>query len=171
MTCLGRRVASRAARSRRITTRWDHGRRGPLGPVDPRSRDASSDTRIVTLLLAAPAILIGFAVNFLFGATLTCLAFWTTRIYSLAEFFWAVRVLFSGQFVPLLLMPPVIQSVADFLPFQYFIYLPIQILLGKVPLEALAGKYAIGLIWLAVFYLLFRWVWREGLKRYSAVGA
>jgi ABC-2 type transport system permease protein len=130
-----------------------------------------SAVTLQTVLLAAPAILIGFAVNFLFGATLTCLAFWTTRIYSLSEFFWAVRTLFSGQFVPLLLMPPVIQKLADFLPFQYFIYLPIQIILGKVPVEAIASKYAIGLIWLVIFYVLFRWVWREGLKRFSAVGA
>jgi ABC-2 type transport system permease protein len=130
-----------------------------------------SGVTLQTLMLAVPAILIGFAVNFLFGATLTCLAFWTTRIYSLSEFFWAVRTLFSGQFVPLLLMPPVIQRLADFLPFQYFIYLPIQIVLGKVPVEALASKYAIGLGWLLIFYILFRWIWREGLKRFSAVGA
>jgi ABC-2 type transport system permease protein len=102
-----------------------------------------SGVTLQAALLATPAILIGFAVNFLFGATLTCLAFWTTRIYSLAEFFWAVRVLFSGQFVPLPLMPPVIQKIADFLPFQYFIYLPIQIFLGKVPFETILGEYAI----------------------------
>jgi ABC-2 type transport system permease protein len=124
-----------------------------------------------SVLLAIPMVLIGFAVNFLFGAILTCLAFWTTRIYSLMEFFWALRTLFSGQFVPLLLMPLVIQRLAEFLPFQYFIYLPIEIILGKVPVETLASKYAFGVVWLVIFYILFRWIWREGLKRFSAVGA
>ena len=130
-----------------------------------------SGVTLQTVLLALPAIAIGFGVNFLFGAALTCVAFWTTRIYSLAEFFWAVRVLFSGQFVPLILMPPLIQKLAGFLPFQYFIYIPIQILLGKLPAEKLPSAYAIGLLWLAIFYMFFRWVWREGLKRFSAVGA
>jgi ABC-2 type transport system permease protein len=124
-----------------------------------------------TVLWAVPAIGLGFAINFLFGAVITCLAFWTTRIYSISEFFFAVRLLFSGQFAPLLLMPLVIQQVAEFLPFQFTIYLPIQILQGKVPVEIILSKYGLGLLWLAVFYLLFRWVWREGLKRFSAVGA
>jgi len=118
-----------------------------------------------------PAISIGFAVNFLFGATLTCLAFWTTRIYSLAEFFWAVRVLFSGQFVPLELMPPFIQQAAQFLPFQLTRYFPIQLILNKLPAEVVMRDFALDVIWLVISMILFRLVWREGVKRYSAVGA
>jgi ABC-type uncharacterized transport system permease subunit len=29
----------------------------------------------------------------------------------------------------------------------------------------------VGLVWLAVSFALFVWVWREGIKRFSAVGA
>jgi len=124
-----------------------------------------------SVLLAMPAIGLGFAINFLLGAVITCIGFWTTRIYSLAEFYWAIALLFSGQFVPLDLMPPYIQRVAQFLPFQIRLYIPIQIVLGKLPPDAIAGVYALGLLWLGVSLALFLAMWRAGLKRFSAVGA
>jgi ABC-2 type transport system permease protein len=124
-----------------------------------------------SILMSLPVIVLGFSINFLMGATITCLAFWTTRIYSLSEFFFGVSLLFSGQFVPLDLMPPTIQSIASFLPYQFMIYLPVQIILGRVPPEQLLPKLGLGLAWLLVFFILFRLVWRAGLKRFSAVGA
>jgi ABC-2 type transport system permease protein len=124
-----------------------------------------------SVLLALPAIAIGFGINFLLGATLTCLAFWTTRVYSIAEFYYALSALFSGQFVPLTLLPPVAQQAAGFLPFQFYIYFPVQIILGKMSLEATLRTYGVGLVWLLSAYLLFLWIWRVGVKRFSAVGA
>ena len=130
-----------------------------------------SAVTLAQIVMAVPLIVTGFAINFLFGASITCLAFWTTRVHSLAEFYFAACILFAGQFIPLQLMPPVIQQIAGFLPFQYFIYLPVQTILGEIPPASLPGIYLTGLLWLAFAALLFRWVWRLGLKHYSAVGA
>jgi ABC-2 type transport system permease protein len=124
-----------------------------------------------SVALAVPAILIGFWTNFLFGAIITCLAFWTTRVYSVAQFFNLVVILFSGQFVPLQLMPPAIQTVAQFLPFQMFRYVPVEIILNRLPPDVILRDYAAGLVWLVAMQLLFGLVWREGIKRFSAVGA
>jgi ABC-2 type transport system permease protein len=123
------------------------------------------------VLLALPACAIGFGVNFLLGATITSLAFWTTRVYSLHEFYYALAVLFSGQFVPLVLMPPVVQQIAQFLPFQLMIYFPVQLVLGLLPPNAIVRNFALGLMWLTIAYGLFNLVWRRGVKRFSAVGA
>jgi ABC-2 type transport system permease protein len=87
------------------------------------------------------------------------------------EFYSAVAVMFSGQFVPLQVMPPLVQTIAGYLPFRFFVYFPIQIILGKVPMDEYGRTLAVGLVWLLLAYLLFRWVWREGLKHFSAVGA
>ncbi|MBI4789771.1 MAG: ABC-2 family transporter protein, partial [Chloroflexi bacterium] len=125
----------------------------------------------LSLLLAIPAVAIGFAINFLLGAVITCMAFWTTRVYSLGEFHYAVILLFSGQFVPLDLMPPFIQQIAQLLPYQLFRYFPIQLILGKLPPEVIVRDFALGVIWLGVALGLFHMVWRAGLKRFSAVGA
>jgi len=124
-----------------------------------------------SLLLTVPAVVLGFAINFLLGAVITCLAFWTTRVYSIAEFYYTLVILFSGQFVPLALMPPVIQDVAQFLPFQMFKYVPIQIVLNRLSPQEILRDFAVGLVWLVIAFFLFRWFWREGVKRFSAVGA
>jgi ABC-2 type transport system permease protein len=123
------------------------------------------------ILLALPAILLGYMINFLLSGTITSLAFWTTRVYSIHEFYYACILLFAGQFVPLQLMPQLIQNIAKFLPFQLFMYLPIQIIQGHMKSNDIVQGYITGIIWLAVALLLFRWVWSEGVKRYSAVGA
>jgi ABC-2 type transport system permease protein len=126
---------------------------------------------LLSVLQAIPALALGFGINFLLGATITSLAFWTTRVFSIGEFYIGFFVLFSGEFVPLQLMPPLIQRIADFLPFQFFIYFPVQIILGRVAPETMLWKFAYALLWLVFSYILFRVVWREGLKRFSSVGA
>lgn len=125
----------------------------------------------LSLLLAMPMVALGFAISFLLGAVITCVAFWTTRVYSLAEFYWAIVLLFGGQFVPLDLMPPYIQQIAQYLPFQIRLYVPIQIILGRLPAEAIVRDFALGVVWFGLALALFLVVWRAGLKRFSAVGA
>ncbi len=130
-----------------------------------------SGVTLQSLLLAVPAVVIGFGISFLFNATITSMAFWTTRVYSLAELYSAVVVLFAGQFVPLDLMPPLIQQVAQFLPFQLLKYFQIQLILNKLPPDVIVRDFALSIIWFGVALVLFRAVWRAGLRRFSAVGA
>jgi len=123
------------------------------------------------VLLTIPALALGFMVNFLLSGIMTAMAFWTTRVYSINEFYFALFVLFSGKFVPLQLMPGAVQVIAQYLPFQLQIYLPIQLLQNKLSSAEIIQSFTIGFVWLVVAILLFNWVWREGIKRYSAVGA
>jgi ABC-2 type transport system permease protein len=130
-----------------------------------------SSVSITGILLAIPVMLLAFFMGFLLSATITVLAFWTTRVYSIHEFYFALILLFSGQFVPLPLMPKVIQDIAQYLPFQLLIYYPIQLILGKLSSAQIIQGYVMAFIWFGISMLLFNWVWRNGVKRYSAVGA
>jgi ABC-2 type transport system permease protein len=123
------------------------------------------------ILISIPILLLGYSINFLLSGAITSLAFWTQRVYSIHEFYYAMILLFAGQFVPLKLMPAVIQNIAKFLPFQLFMYVPIQMIQGKLSSTEIVQGYMAGILWFLVAWLLFRWVWREGVKRYSAVGA
>jgi ABC-2 type transport system permease protein len=123
------------------------------------------------ILAALPALILGFAVNFLLSSAIVCIAFWTTRVWALYRLYGIPVALFSGQFVPLQLLPRFLQTLAVYLPFQLFKYFPTQLVLGKLtPGEVLRG-YALDVAWLAVAYGLFRLAWRGGLKQYTAVGA
>jgi len=130
-----------------------------------------SSVTFTGILLAIPAMMMGFFVGFLLSAAISSLAFWTTRVYSIHEFYYALMLLFSGQFVPLTLMPKLIQDIAQFLPFQLLIYYPIQLILGRLSSAQIVQGYVTGMIWLAVAIVVFNWVWRNGVKRYAAVGA
>ena len=123
------------------------------------------------ILLSIPAMVLGFFVGYLLSAAITSLAFWTTRIYSVHEFYYALILLFSGQFVPLPLMPQVIQDIAQYLPFQLFMYFPIQLILGKLTTAQIVQGFVVGGVWLLLAVYFFNLVWREGVKRFSAVGA
>jgi ABC-2 type transport system permease protein len=123
------------------------------------------------IALAVPAIILGFTVQFLFEASLCCIAFWTTRVYSVHNFYFAFYMLCSGQFVPLPLMPPFAQTLAKFLPFQLTLYFPIELIRGALSTQEILQGYLLAAIWLPLSYLFFRWIWRAGLKQYSAVGA
>ena len=130
-----------------------------------------SHLTLTGILVALPAMIMGFLVGFLLSAAITSLAFWTTRVYSIHEFYYAMILLFSGQFVPLPLMPKLIQDVAQYLPFQLLIYFPIQLILGKLSSAQIVQGYVTGIIWLIVAISVFNWIWRNGVKRFSAVGA
>jgi ABC-2 type transport system permease protein len=130
-----------------------------------------SHVTLTGILLSIPAMMLGFFIGFLLSATITSLAFWTTRVYSIHEFYFALILLFSGQFVPLPLMPKIVQDIAGYLPFQLLIYYPIQLILGKLSGAQIIQGYVMAGFWLVVAIVLFNWVWRRGVKRFSAVGA
>jgi ABC-2 type transport system permease protein len=123
------------------------------------------------ILFAIPALVMGYAINFLLSGSIVSLAFWTTRVFSIHEFYYALILLFAGQFVPLKLMPELIQTIARFLPFQLLMYLPIQMIQGNLTMEEIVQGYLTGAVWLIVALVLFQVAWRRGIKRFSAVGA
>jgi ABC-2 type transport system permease protein len=122
-------------------------------------------------LLAAVAMLLGAGIRFFNGFAIGLLAFWTTRATSLIELQMAVGVFLSGQIAPLDLLPPSISAIAHYLWFPYVIAFPVALLTGVGDSESMiVHGFAGQIVWLAIWWLLFRVVWQRGLKRYGAVG-
>jgi ABC-2 type transport system permease protein len=123
------------------------------------------------IALLFPALALAFAVRFLLEWTLALSAFWTTRVGAANQTYFIVMLFLSGQFAPLSLLPFPIQIVADILPFRWLIAFPIELISGRLtPAQALIGLGA-QLAWLFISYILFRIMWRAGVRIYSAVGA
>jgi ABC-2 type transport system permease protein len=124
-----------------------------------------------SLLLAVPAIVLGFLVRFLMESTITFIAFWTTRVWSIYNFDMALTSMLNGAFVPLALMPPWVQLIAQILPYQLGLSFPVLLILNQLSIEKIVLNFGLQIIWLIVLYALFNWVWRQAIKQYSAVGA
>lgn len=124
-----------------------------------------------SVLLTIPAILLGFGISFFLNASLTAVAFWTTRVYGINDMFYALTLFYSGQFVPLPLLPPLMQQLAHYLPFQLMRYFPTMLVLNRLTPEQIVANYGLAVFWLFALALIFLAVWRAGVKRFSAVGA
>lgn len=76
----------------------------------------------------------------------------------------------GGATVPLRLLPSGIKTIVEILPFKYIFDIPANIFLGKIePGEIYLGWVKV-LFWILGFYVIFYFVYKGGLKRYTGVG-
>jgi len=121
-------------------------------------------------LLAVAALLLAWALRFLWGCWLALLAFWSSRADGLLALQDALVFLFSGVVAPVALLPAGLQTLARWLPFYSMVGLPVDVLVRRPPLDELLLSFGIQIGWLVLALALTRLVWRFGLRRYAAVG-
>lgn len=123
-------------------------------------------TGMALLTLAMAAVL-----TFLWVHCWAMVAFWTVRADSFFNLAEAFAFLVGGGIAPLALLPDVLQRLSSGLPFYYMLGFPIEVAIGAVPLNQAGRGFLIGCLWIAIFFGIYRGLWRLGLKRYGAVGA
>jgi ABC-2 type transport system permease protein len=121
-------------------------------------------------LAFVPALVLAWALRFAWGYWLALLAFWVTRADALLGLQDALVFLLGGQVAPTSLLPQGLQQVAAVLPFRYMVGFPVEVLAGHLESWGLLAGLAAQVGWLAVTLLLWRLVWRRGLRHYTAVG-
>ena len=117
-----------------------------------------------------PALTLAWLLRFFWGYWLACLAFWATRADALLAVQDALVFLLSGVVAPIGLLPPFMQIMARVLPFYYMVGFPVEVLTGQINSTDVLTGFIIQAAWLIVAVLIYRAVWRSGLKRYSAIG-
>jgi ABC-2 type transport system permease protein len=122
-----------------------------------------------TVLLWLIVTMLAFALRFLMQYTLAMCAFWTERASALEQFHFLFVLFLSGLIAPLEVFPPLVREFALWTPFPYMIAVPASLLAG-LPVD-LGRSLLVMLGWSVVFYFLYRWLWRKGLRQYSGMGA
>ena len=122
-------------------------------------------------LLGVPAVLLGAALNYLWGYNLALSAFWITRMDAISELWWVLNLGLGGRMAPLPIMPAPIQWLAAALPFKWIVWFPAAALAGQLPRQQVASGLGWQILWLAAGLVAFRLIWRAGVRQYSAVGA
>lgn len=117
-----------------------------------------------------PALLMAWALRFLWGYALALFAFWATRADALLAVQDSLIFLLAGQVAPVALLPGILYSAATVLPFWYMVGFPVAVLTGQVDSANLGQGFAIQTIWLSIALGLAAFLWRAGVRRYSAVG-
>ncbi len=90
--------------------------------------------------------MLGIAYRFLYNIV----AFWIIEARAIVSLAVTIGLFFTGSYVPLPLLPPWLRMIVDWLPFNGFISLPTEILLGKVAMNTLWLEISRQVLWLFV---------------------
>ncbi|MFO7181181.1 MAG: ABC-2 family transporter protein [Pseudomonadota bacterium] len=131
--------------------------------------DAFFWPKLGDVCLAVLGIAASFATRFVIQYAFAMVGFWSERATSLEEVWFLVYVFLSGVIAPLDVYPDVVRTIAAFTPFPYFVYFPVQLLLGRE--ENVLRGFVVLAVWWGLGYALYRVLWRKGLRHYSAMGA
>ncbi len=108
--------------------------------------------------------------QFFMSYSMAMLAFWVLEVSTFIFILFAFEYLASGHLFPLDILPPGLERALYFTPFPYQLYFPVSIYMGKTTgMELIRGLLIQGL-WVVAAYLVARFAWRRGIRRYSAVG-
>ena len=121
------------------------------------------------LVLGLLAILAAFLLRFLLQILVTTLCFWSERAAALDRLLLIPYLFLSGLVAPLDTFPPVVRRLALATPFPWMVDFPARLLAGE-PVNVALGFGAIA-SWCLLLWPFSRWLWRAGLRRYSAMGA
>ena len=123
-----------------------------------------------SFLFFIPSLILAFWIQYSLVFLFIQGAFYTYSGYGIFSSRIALHQTFSGLQAPLVLYPPVLRAVGDWLPFQHIIYTPITLYMGRVQgLEAwrLLGWQA---LWAAGLYWIGQVVMKKALSQLEIQG-
>lgn len=119
---------------------------------------------IISWLLAA-------ALTFLIDMSIGLTAFWLEESHGVGETYSFLYYFLSGRLIPLFVLPGWIQAPALLLPFRYQLSFPLEISLNKLSTGEIVNGLTLQIIYVAAAIIFLGFLWKRGLRKYSAVGA
>ena len=110
------------------------------------------------------------SLQFFLSYTLALLAFWLLEVSTIIFIVFAFEYIAGGHLFPLDILPPLVSKILFFTPFPYQLFFPVSIYIGKTTGNALLHGLVVQAVWVLASYVLARFVWSRGLRKYSAVG-
>jgi ABC-2 type transport system permease protein len=124
----------------------------------------------LTFVAYVVSLFLAFLVGYFFEVTIGMVGFWFLEVTSLLYVVNTLNFFVSGHMFPLDLLPAPWASILKALPFQYMAYFPAAVFLGKIKGPALVYGLLGEMVWALGLVALSRWLYRLGLRRYSAFG-
>jgi ABC-2 type transport system permease protein len=119
-------------------------------------------------LLTFVVIIAAFSLNFLIQYTFAMFTFWTERASAIQQLWNLAYVFLSGMTAPLDVFPDGVREIIMWTPIPYTAYFPAALLM-TLPVNIINGL-LIMMGWCIIFFVVHRWLWRQGIKQYSGMG-
>lgn len=117
------------------------------------------------------SIILGSTLTFALDLAIGLSAFWLTQIIFLKRYYEFAQAIFSGEIIPIFLMPAGILFINQFLPFRYMLAFPIEIIMGKLDFSQIMFGLAIEIIWVFIAILIYKTIYKYGVKAYGGYGS
>lgn len=117
------------------------------------------------------ALAMAWFLRYMLQYVMGLLAFWISQALTLMDIQWMLTLLFGGTVAPIALLPEPLHTLARVLPFRFMLSFPVELLQGRLAPGEIAEGFVIGFGWVVMLYLVYLFVWRQGLKQFSAFGA
>lgn len=122
------------------------------------------------LLLFAVSLLFSLLLYFSFNLLLGFVGFWSSEIWAPRFLFYTVITFFAGGYFPLDILPQPFFNLFHILPFGNLLYFPVKIYLGQLPIQEVVSGLFVSGFWVVCFYVITSYVWKRGLRVYTAYG-
>jgi len=116
------------------------------------------------------SIILGLIIYSLVDFIVSYTAFWLTDYWYLSWLMVAIFLLFGGIALPLWFYPDWLSTICNYLPFQFAVFRPVAIYLGRIPLDQIALTIAMQLFWIVVLFVAERIVWRLAQRKLTVQG-
>ena len=120
-------------------------------------------------------LLMGLTLTFLVGGLwftlqymVGLMAFWLEETWILRVMLMILSQFLSGAILPLELYPQWVREILFYSPFPYLTYLPAKVFMGSH--ELFLGAALVIIIWTLVIAGLCTFIWKRGLRLYTAAG-
>ena len=124
----------------------------------------------LVLLVFVVSFALGYVVNFLMNFLMNAVAFWTLETFAIQLMVRWISDLLSGQLIPLLFFPGILERIVLGLPFAAIYSTPLLIYVGTIPPREYLSALALQVLWLVIFSGIAVLVWRAAEKRIVVQG-
>lgn len=124
----------------------------------------------VTWLLFGLSVAGSALIQFFIAYSLAMLAFWFLEVSTLIFILYSFEYFLSGHVFPIDLLSPRLQAMLQWTPFPYELFFPVQVLLERLPPDAMVRGFAMQWLWVCITAFLANFLWRRGVRHYQAAG-
>lgn len=124
----------------------------------------------IILMLSMVVTMLAYFLYFTYKMIVGMIAFWIVDLGGFLQLQEMFVFVFAGYVLPLEFLPKWLGDLANILPFSYMIYFPIISFQGKLAFLQLLHVILFQIIWLVVLVFIYSFIWRKGVRQYSAIG-
>ena len=122
----------------------------------------------LTMIITLISTFFSFLIQFLMQSIIASFCFWTEKSSSVEKLLFIPTLFLSGLLAPVASFPNYVKSWIYLTPFPYLIDFPASILSGNQ--TSVVGGLLIQLLWIILFFSIFKKVWKSGTRKFTAMG-